>query len=195
MLDNIIEYYRVRGVILPQDEIDIISNLVEVKTYKKKEFIFNEGDTNLCSYYIKKGCVRVFRKDNKNKEYNRFFAFEDWSIGEYDQIINNSPSKTSAQTLEKTEAICLNKNAYAVIFKQCPVYTKATLNIYLNNYAKILENEEIKKTMTIEDLYIEFVQKNTKIANRIPLYHIASYLGVKPESLSRVKKKFKSQYL
>ncbi len=192
MLDNIIEYYKNRGIELPQQEIKTISNLAEIKTYKKKDFIFHAGDVNLNSHYISKGCVRIFIKDAKQLEYNRFFGFEDSLIGEYHQILNGLPSKTSAQALEQTETISLSKEAYDVIFEKCPVYTKATLNFYLNDYAELLENEEIKKTMTIEDLYLEFVQKKSKILDRVPLYHIASYLGVKPESLSRVKKKFKN---
>lgn len=192
MLDNIIKYYKKRGVILPQEEIDIISELLEVKTYKKKEYIYNAGETDLCTYYIQKGCARVFIKDPKDKEYNRFFAFEDWWIGEYHSIINNTPSRTYAQALETTEVISINKRSFDIIFAQCPVYTKATLRFYMSSYATVLENEEIKKTMTIEDLYMEFVQKKSQILDRVPLYHIASYLGVKAESLSRVKKKFKN---
>ncbi|MGY5353059.1 Crp/Fnr family transcriptional regulator [Wenyingzhuangia sp. IMCC45533] len=193
MLSNIVKYYQTRGVELPKNEIDIITSLAEVKKYKKKEFLFNEGDNDLCVHYIQKGCVRVFIKDAKQKEYNRFFAFEDWWIGEYHQILNNLSSRTSAQALEKTETISLSKEAYHTIFEKCPVYTKATLNLYLNSYAKLLEKEEIKKTMTIEDLYTEFVLKKSKILDRVPLYHIASYLGVKPESLSRVKKNLKEK--
>ena len=195
MIDKIFEYYKIRGIILPQEEIEIISGLIEEKTYNKKEFIFKKGDRNLASHYILKGCVRVFIEDVKNIEYNRFFGFEDWWIGEYQQIISDKPSKTSAQVLEKTTTLCIDKNAYDLIFATCPVFTKETLHFYLSSYAKMLENEEIKKTMTIEDLYINYVINKPNVLNRVPLYHVASYLGVKPESLSRVKKKFKGQSL
>jgi len=191
MVLKITEYYKSKGIILPQKEIDIISDSISVKHFRKKEFIFKKGDTDTSSYYIIKGCVRVFINDKDEIEYNRFFAFEDWWIGEYHQIINQLPSVTSAQALEETEVIAINRKSIDSLFTQCPVYAKATLNSYLISYAKRLEREEIKKTMTIEELYQDLLDNNPKILDRVPLYHIASYLGVKSESLSRVKKKFK----
>ncbi|NJB83051.1 Crp/Fnr family transcriptional regulator [Wenyingzhuangia aestuarii] len=191
MLIKIIEYYEKRGVTLPQEEIDTISMLIKPLTFKKKEFLFKKNDTKTSAFYIVKGCVRVFIKDKNNKEYNRFFAFDDWWIGEYHQIINRLPSTTTAQALERTDVITISQEAFDIIFTQCPVFTKSTLNFYLSSYAKLLEKEEIKKTMTIEELYDDLIKNKPMILDRIPLYHIASYLGVKAESLSRVKKKFK----
>ncbi|MGY6650121.1 Crp/Fnr family transcriptional regulator [Wenyingzhuangia sp. IMCC45574] len=191
MLDKIIDYYKKRNVNLPQDEIDIISNNISLKTLNKREFLYKKGDTNTPGGYILKGCVRVFIEDSKNVEYNRFFAFEDWWIGEFHQILNSLPSKTSLQAIEPTQIIEITKESYETIFRECPVFTKATLNLYLSSYANLLEREEVKKTLTIEELYANLIEKHPEVIERIPLYHIASYLGVKPESLSRVKKKFK----
>lgn len=191
MLDKIIKYYTELGVKLPQNEIDIISKSVTHQCFNKKDFLFNEGDLDNSIYFVLKGCVRVFITDKNKNEYNRFFAFPDWWIGEYHQIMNNLPTKISAQALKKTEVLILNKKALDIIFEQCPVYTRAAYELYLKGYAELLEREEIKKTMTIEELYIDLMEDKPMILENIPLYHIASYLGIKPESLSRVKKKFK----
>ncbi|GGF78569.1 Crp/Fnr family transcriptional regulator [Wenyingzhuangia marina] len=190
MLYEIKEYYKKRGVIIPENEFNIISELLQSKSLKKKEFFYKAGDTNTSVAYIQKGSVRVFITDKQKKEYNRFFAFEDWWIGEYHQVMNSLPSKTSIQALEKTEMIEITKNAFDIILEKCPIFTRATFNFYLKSYANLLEKEEIKKTLTIEDLYLDLLKNKPEVLKRVPLYHIASYLGVKPESLSRVKKKF-----
>ena len=190
MLYKIKEYYKKRGAIIPENEFNIISELLQCRSLNKKEFFYKAGDTNTSVAYILKGSARVFITDKNNKEYNRFFAFEDWWIGEYHQIMNNIPSKTSIQALEKTEIIEITKKCFDIIVEKCPVFTKATFNFYMKSYAILLEKEEIKKTLTIEDLYEHLLKNKPEILKRIPLYHIASYLGVKPESLSRVKKKF-----
>lgn len=192
MLNTIEEYYKKRGVILPKEEMKIISELITCRTLKKKEYFYKNGDTNTSAGYILKGCLRVFIKDENKKEFNRFFAFEDWWVGEYHQIINGLPSKTSIQALEKTEIIEITKEAYNIIFDKCPVFTKSTLDLYLKGYANLLEREELKKTKPIEDLYLETIKNRPQIIKRVPLYHIASYFGVKAESLSRVKKKFQN---
>lgn len=190
MLYKIKEYYKKRGVIIPENEFNIISELLECRSLKKKEFFYKAGDTNTSVAYILKGSVRIFITDKQKKEFNRFFAFEDWWVGEYHQVMNDIPSKTSIQALEKTDMIEITKKAFDTIIEKCPVFTRATFNFYLKSYANLLEKEEIKKTLTIEDLYLDLLKNKPKILKRVPLYHIASYLGVKPESLSRVKKKF-----
>ena len=190
MLNKINLYYKKRGFSIPKEELEIISTLITCKTLKKKDFFYKIGDTNTSAGYILQGGVRVFIKDKNKNEYNRFFAFEDSWIGEYHQIINDLPSKTSVQALEKTDILEITKESFDIIFDSCPVFTKATFNLYLKNYADLLEKEEIKKTLTIEELYQDLLDNVPQIIKRVPLYHIASYLGVKPESLSRVKKKF-----
>ncbi|MDO6738123.1 Crp/Fnr family transcriptional regulator [Wenyingzhuangia sp. 2_MG-2023] len=191
MLDKIIDYYNKQNVTLPKKEIEIISKLISYRTLEKKEFLYKRGESDTPGAYILKGCLRIFIEDKNNNEYNRFFAFEDWWVGEFHQIINSLPSKTSVQALEKTEIVEISKNAYDVIFSKCPVFTNNTLKFYLKSYAHILEREEMKKTMTIEELYSDLRTNFPEVIERVPLYHIASYLGVKAESLSRVKKKFK----
>ncbi|MGY5354502.1 Crp/Fnr family transcriptional regulator [Wenyingzhuangia sp. IMCC45467] len=190
MLNKIKEYYKKRDVLIPDHEFEIISNLLTCKTLNKKEYFYKTGDTNTSVAYILKGSVRVFITGSQKQEFNRFFAFEDWWIGEYHQVMNSLPSKTSIQALEKTEMIEITKEAVDVILEKCPVFTRATFNFYLKSYANLLEKEEIKKTLTIEELYLDLLKNKPQIIKRVPLYHIASYLGVKPESLSRVKKKF-----
>lgn len=191
MLNKIIDYYKRKGVDLPQNEVEIISKLISSKTLNKKEFLYKKGDYKTSSAYILKGCLRVYIEDEKNIEYNRFFGFEDWWIGEYHQILNNLPSKTSVQAVEKTEVVEISNDAFQTLFKKCPVFTQAHLNLSISEYANLLEREELKKTLTIEELYADLKENYPYIIERVPLYHIASYLGVKPESLSRVKKKFK----
>lgn len=105
--------------------------------------------------------------------------------------MNDLPSKTAAQALKNTEALKFDKKDFKIIIKNCPVFWNATINQYLKGQASLLQKEELKKTLTIEELYLDLKENKPQILEKIPLYHIASYLGVKPESLSRVKKKFK----
>lgn len=192
MLNHIKEYYKKREVTIPDEELKIISSQMVIKTLKKKEYLYKNGETNTCSAYVLKGSLRVFIKDHNKTEFNRFFALEDWWVGEYYQIMNQHPSKTSIQALENTELIVFTRESLEIIFEKCPVYKNHTINFYLKGYASLLEKEEMKKTKPIEDQYLDLLKDKPQIIKRIPLYHIASYFGVKPESLSRVKRKFKS---
>lgn len=192
MVQKINQYYKNLGILIPPKEIDIIAKLATPVSFQKKDFLFQIDETNISIYFILKGVIRIFIKDTKQNEYNRFFAFDNCWIGEYHQILNSDlPSRTSAQVLQETHAFKLSKQDFNIIFEKCPVFSKVTLRQYLKKYADLLEKEEFKKILTIEELYLDLVNNHPIILDKIPLYHIASYLGVKPESLSRVKKKFK----
>lgn len=191
MLDKIIHYYKERNVNLPKKEAEIISKEITVRTLNKKEFFQKKGDHNSSIAYIAKGCLRVYIEDKKGLEYNRHFVFENSCVGELHQILSKKPTSTSIQALEKTELLEISDKAYKAIFDKCPVFAMASLKNHLEEYASVLEKEEIKKTLTIEEQYMDLMENHLEVIERVPLYHIASYLGVKPESLSRVKKKFK----
>lgn len=191
MPQQISQYYQKLGIAIPQEEIEIIAKLATQVSFDKKQFLFEIDQTDTCIYFVTKGVVRVFIRDQKHKEYNRYFAFDNSWIGEYHQTLNKFPSRTSAQAIQATDTFKLSKDDFAIIFEECPVYTKVVLNQYLKNSVDLLEKEELKKTLTIEELYLDLIKNEPEILEKIPLYHIASYLGVKPESLSRVKKKFK----
>lgn len=191
MLEIIIDYYKKRNVNLPKKEAELISKQLTVRSLKKKEFFHKTGELNSSIGFISKGCVRVYIKDKKELEYNRHFVFENSCIGELHQILNKNPTTTSIQALENTELYEVSGKAYRLILNECPVFAMASLKSHLNDYASILEKEEIKKTLTIEEKYADLMENHSEMIERVPLYHIASYLGIKPESLSRVKKKFK----
>lgn len=112
MLEKIINYYKLRDLNLPKKEIELISKHINFRTLKKKEFFFKEGDNNSSIAYVSRGCLRVFIKDHKKIEYNRYFAFEDWWVGEFHYILNNSPAKTSIQAIEQTELIEISSQGY-----------------------------------------------------------------------------------
>ena len=191
MPQQINQYYQNLGIALPQEEINTITRLATQVSFKKKQFLFEIDQTDTCIYFVIKGAVRVFIKDQNQNEYNRYFAFDNSWIGEYHQILNNFSSRTSAQAIQTTDAFKLKKDDFAIIFDKCPIYTKVLLNQYLKISIELLEKEELKKILTIEELYLDLVKNEPEILEKMPLYHIASYLGVKPESLSSVKKKFK----
>ncbi len=191
MSNRIIQYFLDKGITLPEKEVNVILSFLKNIHVNKKEFLFRKGDVSDKIYFVTKGAVRIYTQDKNGKDYNRFFAFDDWWIGEFHQIINHLPSVIGAQAIEKTELLYVEKSEIPTLMVKCPVFIKTILNFYLTGYAKLLEREELKKTMTIEELYQDLLDNNPLIIQKVPLYHIASYLGVKPESLSRVKKKFK----
>ncbi len=188
MQNPIIEYYN-RFIKLPPEEIKIIEENSKTITLKKKEILYKQGDTHLSSSLVIKGCLRVFFTDKNGIEFNRFFAFEDWWVGELYQLENNLPATNSVQALEDCTLITLDKPSFFKIMKTCPTYAKFTHTLAGKGYSNLLEREQQKIVKSAEELYTELLTKHPNITQRISIKHIASYLGINPDSLSRIRRK------
>lgn len=185
----LIDYFLKKDATIPEKEIEIIQQNCKSVVYQKKEFIGKSNDLEVKLVYVIKGVLRTFITADDGVEYNRYFAFDDWWAGEFARFIANQPAAASIQALEKTEVIEFSHKNLEVLRDHCPVFINLFIKMCMVGIAKILEKEEAKKFKTIDDLYQDLFTSNPLIIRKIPLYHIASYLGVKPESLSRVKKK------
>ena len=188
MPDRILEYYD-RYTTIPVEERELISKLVTYKKLKKKEVLYNPGETHIASGYVDKGCLRTFITDEDGNEHITYFAFEDWWVGETFSVMNNLPSNNTVQALEDSELVILTKEAFDIIAVKCPVFIKITNLITAKGYAHILQDEQNKRIKSPDRLYLDLMEKRPFIFNRVPLKHIASYLGIKPESLSRIRKR------
>lgn len=188
MLNPVVEYYnRIESV--PIEEQEIVASLVEFRKVKKKEILYEQGDTELISLMILKGCMRVYITGANGEEYNRFFAFEDWWVGDLYQLLHNLPSISSVQALEDCEIAVITKESYLKIFDTCPVFTRLTHMAVSRGYTVLLKKEQEKQIKSAEELYSELLEKHPDITKRISIKHIASYIGIQADSLSRIRRR------
>lgn len=187
MSNPIVDYYN-RFTKLPYEEEKIIQQNSKIIKLKKKDILYHQGDTTISSSLVLKGCLRIFFTDKNGNEFNHFFAFEDWWIGEPHQLINNLPSTNSVQALEDCELITLDKTSFSEIMQNCPTFSKMTYTLSNQGYSKILEKEQQKTTKNAKELYYELLDKHPNITQRVSVKHIASYLGINPDSLSRIRR-------
>ncbi|MDB4297841.1 hypothetical protein N9901_03725, partial [Flavobacteriaceae bacterium] len=107
--------------------------------------------------------------------------------------INSTKSTRNVQALEKTELLYIDKNAFDIIYKDCPVFSNAIQALVAKGYSDLFDSENFRINKSIDQLYEYLVLNKPEIIERVPMYHIATYLGVKPESLSRIKRKYKNK--
>lgn len=177
------------------DEKEIIS-IVEnctVKKVKKEEFLLRSGEHCKHTFFVESGLLRQFSIDQKGKEHILSFAPENWFVTDRESAFFNKPSAYFIQALENSEVVLIDENFVKLLSKKVENFTDFN-NKLLHNHIRHLQNRiNLLLSAVAEDRYLEFIKMYPDILLRVPQTMVASYLGITPESLSRVRKELASK--
>lgn len=187
MFESFLLYLK-NYVTLDEDEESILSSFLLFKKYKKREYFLKEGDYCRYQAFVLKGCFRTFYLDYEGREMNLMFSVENWWIGDLASYIVNDPSKLNIEALEDSEIFAIEKIHLDLLFQKVPKMERFFRILFQN--ALISSQNRIMNNLTLnaKDNYLSFVSKYPQLEQRIPQYHIASYLGITPEFLSQIRK-------
>ncbi|MDR1653984.1 MAG: Crp/Fnr family transcriptional regulator [Prevotellaceae bacterium] len=173
---------------VPEKDVDFWAAKLSVRTVAKNEFILQPGQHCSCTYFIERGVLRMYNLDKRGREHIVQFAPEKRLVSDRRSTYLNTPSVYFIQAVENSEIVAFPKGMMTEIVMTYPESVER--NIYLLN--TLIANLQDRVVMligaTAEDRYLDFLCKYSDYVNRTPLWMIASYLGITPESLSRVRK-------
>lgn len=164
------------------------TNCLRTKTFKKNDFLLHAGDKRSDIYFINKGLLRSYTIDEKGKEHIIQFAPENWMISDRDSGIFNEPSLLFIDAIEDTETLVIPCNFFLEIQKIVPNVLEMNTNILHNSIRFMQKRINMLLSATAEERYLDFIKLYPNLTLRVPQWMIASYLGITPESLSRVRK-------
>ena len=177
-----------KDVDLTTQELDLFDSLLTHKFVKKKENILEKGQ--LCDFeaYIVKGCFKTFFLDNNNNEVILSFPVEDWWIGDMVSFHQFLPSKLYIEALEDSEILMINAKKKEEIYQKFPKFERVfRLKIHRHLIA-LQERLYFNYTLNAQERFDVFTSKYPHLLQRIPQLLIANYIGITPESLSRLRK-------
>ena len=185
-------YAFIQGI-LPEFKIDtaLIEPLLKSAKVRKGEFLFREGE--ICDFvaFALKGCLRSFVLKN-GKEYTLFFHTEHQTFGDYESFQKRKPACFSSQAIEDSEVLIFDRRAMA-FFEAAPEGQKL-LRLVAEDLAFMLRDKLLSLAIdTPEERYLQLLENEPQLLQRIPQYYLASYLGIEPESLSRLKRRVYQQ--
>ncbi|MEO6548016.1 MAG: Crp/Fnr family transcriptional regulator [Ferruginibacter sp.] len=182
----IIEYIS-RYVELTDDEIDRLIPFFKIKKVKKRQFIVQPGFVCRHKSYVVKGAFRAYLVDNEGKERTMAFAIEDWWISDYSSLIYQEPATLFVEALEDSMLLQIDYDDQQTFLKEIPKLEKFERIITQRSLAFQQKRLLSYFTKTAEERYDEFMGKYAAIANRVPQYALASYLGFSTEYLSKIR--------
>ncbi|MFA9194745.1 Crp/Fnr family transcriptional regulator [Flavobacterium sp. FBOR7N2.3] len=170
-----------------------VDQLLEVwkkhKIIKVKELLldFNQLESNL--YFVKEGCVRLFVIDKNGEQITMGFAYENSLITCFQTFIEGKPSSISIEAVLDTELVAVNKTDLMQLIhrnSEIALWYQSMLEITLTGH---IQRQVELLTLKPQERYAVFMSRSGHLLNRIPLKLIASYLMMKPETLSRIRAK------
>lgn len=183
-----LQTYLQERLALSNEQAALAVNGLSTKTFKKGEFILNAGDLKSDTYFINSGLLRCYSIDEKGKEHIIQFAPEDWMISERDSAIFNEASYFFIDAIEYTEAVVLKTDFFERIQPIVPEILKLNILMLHNSIRFMQKRINMLLAATAEERYLDFIKLYPNLTLRVPQWMIASYLGITPESLSRVRK-------
>jgi CRP-like cAMP-binding protein len=173
---------------LTEEQMDAILDQIEVVHLKKREVFLKAGE--VCKYegYINRGCIRVFFTDHKAHEHVVQLAFEDWWIADLMSFFTGLPANYSIEALEETELFLLERSKADHLFKSVPPFETIFRILLQSAYVSLQKRVIANMSQSAEERYLELTRKYPQMELRVAQHHIASYLGITPEALSRIRK-------
>ncbi len=176
-----------------QEEQDIIRSYLTPKKIRKRQYLLQEGDVCKIIAFVEKGALRAYSVDDKGDEHIIQFALEGWTISDLYSFMTGEPATYNIDALEDSELVMISKSAQEEILKRCPKYETYVRLQITGAYLAMQKRLTSIISLPLEERYNNFITLYPNIVQRVPQHMIASYMGLKPETLSRLRKKISAK--
>jgi len=178
-----------RHITLSTEERKYFCTLLRVKKIRKRQYALQAGDVSHFETFVNNGCLRAYYIDDDGNERIVQFALEGWWIGDMASFSTGLPAKLTIDAMEDSEILQIEKTDFELLLKHIPKFERFFRILLTNAFSAHQHRILSYLSSTAEERYVELRTKYPGFEQRIPLRHIASYLGVTPEFLSRMRKR------
>jgi CRP-like cAMP-binding protein len=178
-----------KQIVINDDEFRFFSDFLLEKKISKRDLFLKEG--KVCNYtgFVNTGCFRTFTRDDEGNENVTRFAIEDYWIGDLYSYLTGDVSAYNIEATLDSTVLMIHKNDMEKVYEKVPKFERFFRIIVQRGYIALEKRFSIDLNSSALQKYENLLQKFNDIELRVSQKHIASYLGITPESLSRIKKK------
>lgn len=180
-------------VSLSDDEYELAESFFTYRKFRKKQYILQEGDICRHETFILKGCVRMYQVDGDGQEHVSQFGIESWWVGNLYSLVSEKPAVINIDCLEDCEVLQITKQALDKLYAQVPAMERFFRLLIQNAFIAFEHRVLILLAKPAAERYKDFINRYPHIEERISDRQVASYLGITPQSLSRIRSHYASR--
>lgn len=174
---------------ITDEDWQFISSLVMERDFRKGAFISREGEVNRFTNFIQKGSARVYYIDVNGHEHVIQLGIRGWWVSDFASFSNQQAGLLYTEALEPTRVTSLSYEHMQLIFEKIPLFERFYRLLIQKAYASFQHRVLQGLSLDAEQRYILFREKHPEMDAQLPQKHIASYLGMSAEFLSKIKKR------
>jgi CRP-like cAMP-binding protein len=175
-------------VSLSEEEFALCKTFFTPKKLRKKQYLLQQGDVCRYTAFVTKGLLRSYTVDEKGTEHIVQFALEGWWVADLYSFFTGEPSVYNIDAFEESELLLISKTNYELLLEQVPKLERFFRILTQNNLIALQRRLIGSFSKTAEENYIQLIHAHPNIVQRVPQHMIASFLGITPETLSRIRK-------
>jgi CRP-like cAMP-binding protein len=188
MYDTLINYLNsYTKTPLSGDEIDLIQSVVTPKKLRKRQYFLQEGEVCRLTAFIVKGAMRKYRVDDKGEEHIVRLYIENWWASDRESVTTGAPSNYFIEAWENTDCLIVSKAELAALADRIPAMTQWLRTLDANFAIASQRRIEAAISLSAEKRFHDLEKTYPEFLQRFPQHIIASYLGINPETLSRIR--------
>lgn len=169
---------------------DSVKELFVETSLEKNNYFIREGETAKRIGFLKSGVIRAFYRNSEGSEYNKHFFISHNLVGGYSSLVSHTPSKIDLQALTHCQLLTANYNDLVMLYDEHPDFERFGRRLAEMFFVHKEEREVNIVMLDADKRYVIFQNQYPQLEQLVPQYHIASYLGITPTQLSRIRRKF-----
>jgi CRP-like cAMP-binding protein len=178
-----------RKVPLTQEEWELIQNYLTLKKLRKRQYLLQEGDICKAVAFVEKGALRLYNVSENGTEHIVLFAVEGQFMTDLSSFFSREPSIYNIDAIEDSELVVITQTASDELRKVSQKYQEFAFLETSEAYIQLAKRMTSIISLSLEERYQELATNYPNIVQRVPQHMIASYMGLTPETLSRVRKR------
>jgi len=182
-------FENISGTIqLTNEDKSILKEYFLPKKLRKKQYFLQEGNVAFHTAWVAKGCMRTFSVNKNGIEQTMQLAIEGWWATDMYSFLTGEPAMYNIEAVEDCELLVIDKVGREKVFERVPGFERLMRILIEKNLVANQQRLNALMGQNADERYISFIKKYPQIVQRVPQHMIASYLGITPETLSRIRK-------
>lgn len=188
MLDVLITHIR-QKVDLTDPQAAALQSFFSLRKLRRKQYLLQEGEVCRTLAFVNSGLLKSYLLDDKGTERINLFAFEGWWISDFSSFLKAEKAVLNIDAVQDSELLLITLEDYERLTLEIPVMDRYFRLLYQNSLVTKDYRLIVHNNFTAEEKYLDLLQNQPEMAKKLSHSLIASYLGLSPETVSRIRKK------